>query len=60
MLQQYLARNWSSQLLANPKSLKFGGSLQEITVLFSDIRSLLPIPKNILLSSMNTLRKWLK
>ena len=37
--QQYLAPELVSQLLANPKSLKFGGSLQEITVLFSDIRS---------------------
>ncbi len=37
--QQYLAPELVNQLLANPKSLKFGGSLQEITVLFSDIRN---------------------
>jgi adenylate cyclase len=37
--QQYLAPELVNQLLANPKNLKYGGSLQEITVLFSDIRN---------------------
>ncbi len=37
--QQYLAPELVQQLLQNPKNLQYGGSLQEITVLFSDIRS---------------------
>jgi len=37
--QQYMAPQLVKQLLDNPKELKYGGSLQEITVLFSDIRS---------------------
>ncbi len=37
--QQYLAPELVNELLKNPKNLKYGGSLQEITVLFSDIRS---------------------
>lgn len=37
--QQYMAPELVSQLLKNPKSLTYGGSLQEISVLFSDIRS---------------------
>ena len=37
--QQYMAPELVNQLLQNPKNLKYGGSLQEITVLFSDIRS---------------------
>ena len=37
--QQYLAPELVNKLLQNPKNLQYGGSLQEITVLFSDIRS---------------------
>jgi len=36
---QYLAPELVNQLLLNPQSLKYGGSLQEISVLFTDIRS---------------------
>ncbi|NLK49801.1 MAG: adenylate/guanylate cyclase domain-containing protein [Candidatus Cloacimonetes bacterium] len=36
--QQYMAPELVSKLLNDPKSLKYGGSLQEVTVLFSDIR----------------------
>lgn len=35
----YMAPELVNQLLKNPKTLKYGGDLQEITVLFSDIRS---------------------
>lgn len=37
--QQYMAPELVNQLLKDPKNLKYGGSLQEITVLFTDIRS---------------------
>ncbi|MBN2830080.1 MAG: adenylate/guanylate cyclase domain-containing protein [Candidatus Cloacimonetes bacterium] len=37
--QRYLAPEVVSELLKNPKSLTYGGSEQEISVLFSDIRS---------------------
>ncbi|PKN73826.1 MAG: adenylate/guanylate cyclase domain-containing protein [Candidatus Cloacimonetes bacterium HGW-Cloacimonetes-3] len=37
--QQYMAPELVNQLLLDPKKLKYGGSLQELTVLFSDIRS---------------------
>ncbi len=37
--QQYLAPELVTELLNNPKNLKYGGSLQEITVLISDVRS---------------------
>jgi len=37
--QQYMAPELVSRLLNNPGSLTYGGSLQELTVLFSDIRS---------------------
>jgi adenylate cyclase len=37
--QKYMAPELVNQLLLDPKKLKYGGSLQEITVLFSDIRS---------------------
>ncbi|MDD2229835.1 MAG: adenylate/guanylate cyclase domain-containing protein [Candidatus Cloacimonetes bacterium] len=37
--QQYMAPELVNQLLKNPKNLQYGGSLQELTVLFSDIRS---------------------
>ncbi len=37
--QQYMAPELVNQLLQDPKKLTYGGSLQEITVLFSDIRS---------------------
>ncbi|MFO7659474.1 MAG: adenylate/guanylate cyclase domain-containing protein [Candidatus Cloacimonadaceae bacterium] len=37
--QQYLAPELVNELLKNPKNLKYGGTQQEITVLFSDIRS---------------------
>ncbi len=35
----YMAPDLVTELLKNPHKLKYGGSLQEITVLFSDIRS---------------------
>lgn len=44
--QQYLAPELVSQLLHNPKSLKYGGDLQEISVLFSDIRSFTTYSEN--------------
>jgi len=44
--QQYLAPELVSQLLKNPKSLKYGGELQEISVLFSDIRSFTTYSEN--------------
>lgn len=44
--QQYLAPELVSQLLQNPKSLKYGGDLQEISVLFSDIRSFTTYSEN--------------
>ncbi|MEN6444733.1 MAG: adenylate/guanylate cyclase domain-containing protein, partial [Candidatus Cloacimonas sp.] len=44
--QQYLAPELVNQLLTNPKNLKYGGSLQEITVLFSDIRNFTPYSEN--------------
>ncbi|MCD4650654.1 MAG: adenylate/guanylate cyclase domain-containing protein [Candidatus Cloacimonetes bacterium] len=37
--QQYMAPELVNELLKNPKSLSYGGKLQEATVLFSDIRS---------------------
>lgn len=37
--QQYMAPELVSELLKNPKNLSYGGSLREISVLFSDIRS---------------------
>ncbi|MDP8232720.1 MAG: adenylate/guanylate cyclase domain-containing protein [Candidatus Zophobacter franzmannii] len=37
--QRYLAPEVVSELLKNPKALTYGGTLQEISVLFSDIRS---------------------
>ncbi len=37
--QQYMAPELVARLLDNPGSLTYGGSLQELTVLFSDIRS---------------------
>ncbi len=37
--QQYLAPELVEELIRHPQSLKYGGSMQEITVLFSDIRS---------------------
>ncbi|MDY0151035.1 MAG: adenylate/guanylate cyclase domain-containing protein [Candidatus Cloacimonas sp.] len=37
--QQYMAPELVNQLLQNPKNLTYGGSLQEISVLFTDIRS---------------------
>ncbi len=36
---QYLAPELVTKLLQDPQSLKYGGSLQEISVLFTDIRS---------------------
>ena len=44
--QQYMAPQLVKQLLDNPASLKYGGSLQEITVLFSDIRSFTTYSEN--------------
>ncbi|HOV16527.1 MAG TPA: adenylate/guanylate cyclase domain-containing protein [Candidatus Cloacimonadota bacterium] len=37
--RQYMAPELVNELLKNPQNLKYGGSQQEITVLFSDIRS---------------------
>jgi len=37
--QQYLAPELVNELIKYPQNLKYGGSLQDITVLFSDIRS---------------------
>ncbi len=37
--QQYMAPELVNELLKNPKSLTYGGSQQELSVLFSDIRS---------------------
>lgn len=44
--QQYMAPELVKELLENPKSLTYGGSLQEITVLFSDIRSFTTYSEN--------------
>ena len=44
--QQYMAPELVGELLKNPKSLSYGGSLQEITVLFSDIRSFTTYSEN--------------
>jgi len=44
--QQYLAPELVSKLLSNPHSLTYGGSLQEISVLFSDIRSFTTYSEN--------------
>lgn len=40
--QQYMAPELVEKLLATPGNLKYGGSLQDITVLFSDIRGFTP------------------
>jgi adenylate cyclase len=37
--QQYMAPELVNELLKNPKKLSYGGSYQEVSVLFSDIRS---------------------
>lgn len=57
--QQYLAPELVNQLLANPKSLKFGGSLQEITVLFSDIRNFTSCSKTLSSGNSQFLHKYL-
>jgi len=44
--QQYMAPELVSELLKNPKKLSYGGSLQEISVLFSDIRSFTTYSEN--------------
>ena len=44
--QQYMAPELVKQLLESPDGLKYGGSLQEITVLFSDIRSFTTYSEN--------------
>lgn len=44
--QQYMAPQLVKELLDKPGSLKYGGSLQEITVLFSDIRSFTTYSEN--------------
>ncbi len=44
--QQYMAPELVQELLDNPKSLSYGGSLQELTVLFSDIRSFTTYSEN--------------
>lgn len=44
--QQYMAPELVNTLLKNPDSLTYGGSLQEITVLFSDIRSFTTYSEN--------------
>jgi adenylate cyclase len=40
--QQYMSSELVDELLRNPQSLKYGGSQQEISVLFSDIRAFTP------------------
>ena len=37
--QRYVAEDVVNKIIKNPKELKFGGKSQELTVLFSDIRS---------------------
>ncbi len=44
--QQYMAPELVKELLDNPKNLTYGGSLQEVTVLFSDIRSFTTYSEN--------------
>lgn len=44
--QQYMAPELVHELLKNPKNLSYGGSLQEITVLFSDIRAFTTYSEN--------------
>ena len=44
--QQYMAPKLVDKLLKDPKSLQYGGSLQEVTVLFSDIRSFTSYSEN--------------
>lgn len=44
--QQYMAPELVNELLKNPKKLSYGGSLQEISVLFSDIRSFTTYSEN--------------
>lgn len=44
--QQYMAPELVDKLLKEPKSLQYGGSLQEVTVLFSDIRSFTTYSEN--------------
>jgi adenylate cyclase len=44
--QQYMAPELVSELLKNPKKLSYGGSLQEVSVLFSDIRSFTTYSEN--------------
>ncbi len=44
--QQYMAPELVDKLLKDPKSLQYGGSLQEVTVLFSDIRSFTTYSEN--------------
>ncbi|MCD4819274.1 MAG: adenylate/guanylate cyclase domain-containing protein [Candidatus Cloacimonetes bacterium] len=39
---QYIAPELVNELIKDPKNLEYGGSLREITVLFSDIRSFTP------------------
>jgi adenylate cyclase len=40
--QQYMSPELVDELIRNPQSLQYGGSQQEISVLFSDIRSFTP------------------
>ncbi|MDP3115075.1 MAG: adenylate/guanylate cyclase domain-containing protein [Candidatus Cloacimonadaceae bacterium] len=44
--QQYMAPELVNELLRSPQKLAYGGSLQEITVLFSDIRSFTTYSEN--------------
>jgi adenylate cyclase len=44
--QQYMAPELVGELLKNPQKLSYGGSLQEISVLFSDIRSFTTYSEN--------------
>ncbi len=44
--QQYMAPELVKELLDNPQSLTYGGSLQELSVLFSDIRSFTTYSEN--------------
>jgi len=58
--QQYMAPELVGELLKNPDSLSYGGSLQEITVLFSDIRSFTTYSENHSPEeTVNTLKEYL-
>lgn len=58
--QQYMAPELVNELLKHPDSLSYGGSMQEITVLFSDIRSFTTYSENHNPEeTVNTLKEYL-